>query len=85
MTHVLPISLYPMGNIFLQMPGSTLLVPYHGPQYHLSGWGHAQLQYVLLFYYFLLFFFSPATHEELFNLWHAKAQNVIERLFGEIK
>ena len=27
----------------------------------------------------------PETHEELFNLQHASAQNVIERVFGVIK
>ena len=29
--------------------------------------------------------FSPGTSEELFNLQHAKAQNVFERSFGVIK
>ena len=82
----------PDGKYFLADAGfptcSTLLVLYCGPQYHLAEWSHAQLWYVLLFCYFLLFsinFFSPATCEELFNLQHAKAQNVIKRLFGVLK
>ena len=36
-------------------------------------------------YYYSIIFFSPATHEELFNLQHAKAWNVIERSLGVIK
>ena len=111
----------PNGKYFFADTGfptcSTLLMPYCGPQYHLAEWGHAKLQYILLFYYFLLFnivahdiillsgvvhsysmyyyytifyyflliVFSPAKCEELFNLRHAKAQNVIERSFGVIK
>ena len=29
--------------------------------------------------------YRPATWEELFNLWRARAQNIIERAFGVIK
>ena len=29
--------------------------------------------------------FRPANKEELFNLWHAQARNVIEHIFGDLK
>jgi hypothetical protein len=29
--------------------------------------------------------FSPVNAEELFNIWHAMAQNVIEQIFGVLK
>jgi DDE superfamily endonuclease len=32
-----------------------------------------------------IFFFRPANREELFNLRHASARNVIERIFGVMK
>ena len=28
---------------------------------------------------------SPKNAQELFNLWHAQARNVIERIFGVLK
>ena len=81
-----------MGSIFLQMLGSLLAPPslFHIMAHDiilLSGVVHSYSMYYysIIFYYFLLTFFSSATHEELFNLWHAKAQNVIERSFGVIK
>lgn len=32
-----------------------------------------------------MFFFRPANRKELFNLRHAQARNVVERIFGVIK
>lgn len=50
----------------------------------LSGVKHS---YGIYYFYFIFYsnFYSSATCEELFNLWHAKAQNFIERSFGVIK
>jgi hypothetical protein len=33
----------------------------------------------------MIFLFSPVNKEELFNLRHAQARNVIERIFGVLK
>ncbi|OJA11630.1 hypothetical protein AZE42_13458, partial [Rhizopogon vesiculosus] len=48
-----------------------LLVPYHGIRYHLAEWGRAGVR--------------PMNKEELFNLRHSSARNVIERIFGVLK
>ena len=78
-----------MRSIFLQMLGSLLAPPslFHIVAHNiilLSGVMHSygMYYYYIIFYHFLLIVCSPATCEELFNLWHAKAQNVIERSFG---
>lgn len=34
---------------------------------------------------FMILFFSPSNKEELFNLRHAQARNIIERIFGVLK
>ncbi|TPX64169.1 hypothetical protein CcCBS67573_g08480 [Chytriomyces confervae] len=44
-----------------------ILVPYHGVRYHLKEWGQTDLR--------------PETKKELFNLRHAQARNVVERIF----
>ncbi|KAH9448622.1 hypothetical protein Pst134EA_033167 [Puccinia striiformis f. sp. tritici] len=50
----------------------TCLVPYRATKYHLKDWD-------------VLGGKKPQTHQELFNLRHASARNVIERIFGVIK
>jgi len=54
---------------FPLMPG--VLVPYRGHRYHLNEWRRGNRR--------------PSNKEELFNLRHASARNVIERIFGVIK
>lgn len=65
----------PEGKYYLVDAGfgicNALLVPYHGICYHLLEWGWAQLQ--------------PANKEELYNLRHSSARNVVERVFGVLK
>ena len=56
--------------------------------YHLSEWGHANVQYVAFFLLninVIFSIYSPANKEELFNLHHASAHNVIEHIFGVLK
>ncbi len=64
-----------------------LLVPFRGVRYHLQEWGAAGVRYVSCLIY--LFFFKqskrPINAKELFNLCHAQARNVIERVFGVLK
>lgn len=48
-----------------------LMVPYCGTRYHLKEWGEVGAR--------------PATADELFNLWHSKLQNQVERSFGLMK
>jgi hypothetical protein len=66
-----------------------LLVPYRGVRYHLAEWGRANLRYVdptLCHRIGInLQMYSPQDKEELFNLRHAQARNVIERIFGVLK
>ena len=50
---------------------SGVLVPYRGHCYHLNEWRRGNCR--------------PSNKEELFNLRHASACNVIERIFGIIK
>ena len=47
------------------------LTPYKGVRYHLKEWGVGRR--------------APQNPEELFNLRHTKARNVIERSFAELK
>lgn len=65
----------PQGKYYLADAGfaacDTLLVPYRGVRYHLAEWGRAGVR--------------PANKEELFNLRHAQARNVVERIFGVLK
>jgi len=69
---------------------SALLIPYRGVRYHLAEWGRADLRYVKMYWYqFCLFLIpliiSPTTPQELFNLRHASARNIVERIFGILK
>ena len=77
----------PQGKFYLADAGfgvcNSLLVPYCVIHYHLAEWGRANVRCVLiLLYYFISHPFSdwfrPANKEELFNLRHASAQNVVE-------
>ncbi|XP_026400217.1 uncharacterized protein LOC113296094 [Papaver somniferum] len=47
------------------------LAPFRGQRYHLKEWGQGRLE--------------PRTAEELFNMKHCRARNVIERVFGLLK
>lgn len=65
-----------------------LLVPFRGVRYHLQEWGAAGVRYVFAsinIYYFTYSHDSPVNAKELFNLRHAQARNVIERIFGVLK
>jgi hypothetical protein len=83
----------PHGKYYLGDAGfalcDTLLAPYRGIRYHLAEWGRAGVRQVA--YYFISdpqFNMScdrPANKEELFNLRHAQARNIIERIFGVLK
>ena len=82
----------PEGKYYLSDAGfgacDQLLLPYQGVHYHLAEWGHANVQYVtfLLLNINLIFsIYSFANKEELFNLHHASARNVIEHIFGVLK
>jgi hypothetical protein len=65
----------PEGKYYLADGGfascDELLVPYRRVRYHLAEWGRADLR--------------PVNKEELFNLRHASARNVVERIFGVVK
>ncbi|KAJ2996683.1 hypothetical protein NUW54_g7212 [Trametes sanguinea] len=49
----------------------SLLTPYRRVRYHLKEWGRAAVR--------------PVNAQELFNLCHAHARNIIERIFGIFK
>ncbi|KAJ3019577.1 hypothetical protein NUW54_g43 [Trametes sanguinea] len=70
--HSLPI---PEGKMYIGDAGfpmcNVLLVPYRGVRYHLAEWGQAETR--------------PANAQELFNLRHTSARNVVERIFGILK
>jgi hypothetical protein len=72
----------------------TFLVPYWATKYHLKDWdvvgGTKYVNftvYLFIIIYFLWFHLSsrPQTPQELFNLCHSSAWNVIEWIFGVIK
>ncbi|XP_042019115.1 uncharacterized protein LOC121766954 [Salvia splendens] len=52
-------------------PSEGFITPYKGVRYHLKEWGPGTQ--------------APQTPEELFNLKHTKARNVIERAFAVLK
>ncbi|XP_057788635.1 uncharacterized protein LOC131005646 [Salvia miltiorrhiza] len=65
----------PKGNYYLADNGYAncegFLTPFKGVRYHLKEWGPLAAR--------------PQNKEELFNLRHSKARNVIERAFGILK
>ena len=83
----------PPGKFYLADAGfgicDSLLVPYRGVRYHLAEWGRANTRCALYIYIQVSIFISsnirPANREELFNLRHASARNVVERVFGVLK
>ncbi|XP_008780280.4 protein ALP1-like [Phoenix dactylifera] len=64
----------PQGYYYLCDAGYTnsegFLTPFRGQRYHLNEWRHGH---------------QPTTPEELYNMRHSKARNVIERCFGLLK
>jgi DDE superfamily endonuclease len=81
----------PRGRYYLADAGfassDVLLVPYRNVRYHLSEWNRAQAASVI---HLLSIFLTdilprPCNPKELFNLRHASARNVIERIFGILK
>jgi hypothetical protein len=83
----------PAGKYYLADAGfpicEGLLIPYRGVRYHLQEWGRTNLRYVIFFlaipHVITLINTSPTNAEELFNLRHAMARNVVERIFGILK
>ncbi|KZP25609.1 hypothetical protein FIBSPDRAFT_782881, partial [Athelia psychrophila] len=67
--------LIPAGRYYLADAGfpscEQLMIPFRNVRYHLAEWGRAAAR--------------PRNREELFNLRHASARNVIERIFGVLK
>ncbi|RZC78988.1 hypothetical protein C5167_003214 [Papaver somniferum] len=65
----------PQGYYYLVDAGypnsGGFLAPFRGQRYHLKEWGQGRLE--------------PRTAEELFNMKHCRARNVIERVFGLLK
>jgi hypothetical protein len=68
---------------------NALLTPYRGVRYHLAEWGRADLRYLIFsskyVYIIYSYIFSPKNPQELFNLRHASACNIVERIFGILK
>ena len=69
-----------------------LMTPYRGKRYHLKEWARGNQRYVvnILFLYLpvcphITIHHSPQDAEELFNLRHAQARNVVERILGVLK
>jgi len=81
----------PKGKFYLADAGfglsEELLIPYRGVRYHLAEWKRASNRYVccVLIDYCSYPCSRPNTKEELFNLRHSSAWNVIERIFGVLK
>ena len=82
----------PPGKYYLADAGfplaSALLTPYRGVRYHLAEWGHADLRCIAFYIHCFLHSYiliSPANAKEVFNLRHASARNIIERMFGILK
>ena len=65
---------YVLGQYFLVDAGfmncEGFLAPYRGQRYHLNEWRSG---------------YQPTTPEELFNMKHSSARNIIERCFGVLK
>ncbi|KAF7318617.1 DDE Tnp4 domain-containing protein [Mycena chlorophos] len=66
----IPAGYYYLGDAGFPLT-AKLITPLRSTQYHLQEWALGRRR--------------PQTREELFNLRHAQARNVIERIFGVIK
>jgi hypothetical protein len=82
----------PAGKYYLADAGfpicDALLIPKRGVRYHLAEWGRAQQRYAFFhstLLKHLIYSYRPMNADELFNLRHASARNVIERIFGVLK
>ena len=84
----------PLGRYYLADAGfascDMLLVPYWNVQYHLCEWKYGNSRCVMISFLanlLLTLIIPPSPHmpEELFNLRHASARNVIEWIFGILK
>ena len=82
----------PAGKYYLADAGfplcDALLTPYRAVRYHLKEWGTVRQRYVSDFEKLILLTSKnsrPKTPEELFNLRHSQARNVVERIFGVVK
>src|ERR1700685_2317373 len=86
------ISISQQVNITLQMPGFRFAMHSSSPNgvcvttlrngaAHNSG----ETYFDSVSFYYLMFEYRPANADELFNLRHASARNVIERIFGVLK
>ena len=85
--HILPGKYYLADAGFPSSLGTV--IPYRGIRYHLAEWGRAGLRYVIVHYSSRIRSNcecdSPVNAEELFNLRHSSARNIIERIFGILK
>ena len=66
----------------------SLMLPYRGVRYHLQEWSRAEVRYCIFLIPSILLLHicdSPANPPELFNLRHAQARNIVERIFGILK
>jgi hypothetical protein len=83
--------LVPPGKYYLADAGygtcDALLIPYRGVTYHLKEWGKRSDRFVFSSSILPRFtgYCSTSNHQEFFNLRHAQARNVIERVFGVCK
>ena len=80
----------PQGKYYLADAGfpscEELLIPYCKVRYHLAEWGRANVRYVSIYdrhpyNYNNNDYYRPANKEELYNLRHASARNVVEHIF----
>jgi hypothetical protein len=66
----------------------ALLIPKYGVRYHLAEWGWAQQWYAFfhsMLLKHLIYRYRPMNADELFNLLHVSARNVIKQIFGVLK
>jgi hypothetical protein len=82
----------PAGRRYLADSGfgicDALLIPYAGVRYHLAEWGRADIRYACHGHRICFPSHSkasPVNAQELYNLRHASARNVVERIFGVLK
>nr|GAT44780.1 predicted protein [Mycena chlorophos] len=82
----IPAGYYYLGDAGFPLT-AKLITPFRSTRYHLQEWALGRRRCVFEYsdsgIQFLMA--RPQTREELFNLRHAQARNVIERIFGVIK